>query len=615
MRRRSSHLHHCRGLVLLICGFSWIAGHAADFRIRDVEGLIDLTLAYGAAYRFRNADKRIVAIANGGKAENANRDDGDLNYKEGIVSNAVRANADLTLSWKQFGAYVRGFAMYDRENQDKDRARTPLSSNGRDIIGKNADLLDHYVSMRATAWGVPMIFRLGDQVVNWGESSFIRDGVDIINPLNLANLGQPVVPGRDLLIPQGMFWGAANLTEHVAVEGYYQYEWKKVELPPVGSFFSTNDLAGSDGINFAMLGAGRYSDLGTDLDAAFALPPGTLGFDPNFYKLPGSGIGNADDHGQFGLTISTILPDANSTRISAHVVRYHSRLPIISGRTASQAAIDQTSQENVDELAARLAPVYEGTGLTPEEAADAATETAGALTTSQYANQASYRVEYPEDITMFGLSFSTATIRRGLLLSGELSHHRDYPFQISLTQIFGGVLSPMEFEGGAGSSDLGEFGANQNVRGYIKLNRSQATLGVTQLIGPRLGAAQTALNGDVAWAHIHDMPGSDDLPLQGSETPTSNSWGYRIGGLMTYNGVLGGLTLSPRVLWTHDVGGVTPAPVGTFLEGRKSFTVGMGLGYINRWTASMSYTSFMGAGSANLTRDRDLLRFRVSYTF
>ena len=84
---------------------------------------------------------------------------------------------------------------------------------------------------------------------------------------------------------------------------------------------------------------------------------------------------------------------------------------------------------------------------------------------------------------------------------------------------------------------------------------------------------------------------------------------------MTYNGVLGGLTLSPRVLWTHDVGGVTPAPVGTFLEGRKSFTVGMGLGYINRWTASMSYTSFMGAGSANLTRDRDLLRFRVSYTF
>jgi len=85
---------------------------AADFRAGQVEGLLDLTLAYGLGVRLDDADKDLVAIANGGKAKTANKDDGDLNYKEGIISNAVRLNADLTLSWQNFGAYVRGFAFH-----------------------------------------------------------------------------------------------------------------------------------------------------------------------------------------------------------------------------------------------------------------------------------------------------------------------------------------------------------------------------------------------------------------------------------------------------------------------------------------------------------------------
>ena len=140
-------------------------------------------------------------------------------------------------------------------------------------------------------------------------------------------------------------------------------------------------------------------------------------------KLPGLRVDDARDGGQFGLSVVTVLPNTNATRVSAHLVRYHSRLPIISGRTASQQAIDQTSQANVEALAASLVPSYEENGLTPDEAATAAEQTAAALTTSEYANQAGYFVEYPEDITMLGLSFSTATALRGLLLSGELSHH------------------------------------------------------------------------------------------------------------------------------------------------------------------------------------------------
>jgi hypothetical protein len=294
------------------------------------------------------------------------------------------------------------------------------------------------------------------------------------------------------------------------------------------------------------------------------------------------------------------------------MVRYHSRLPIISGRTASQQAIDETSQADVDALAASLVPAYVSTGLTPGEAASAAEQTAGAVTTSGYANQAGYIVEYPEDLTMLGLSFSTATAQRGLLLSGEFSYHHDFPFQINPADVFAATLSPIEFNG-AGSS-LGSFGANESVKGYSRHDRTQATLGVTQLFGPRFGAAQTAANVDFAVVHVHDMPGGSEPQLSAPIAPTSTSWGYRVGGSLIYNGVFGGVTLVPALLWTHDVNGATPAPLATFLEDRKSMTAALGVSFINQWTANLSYTNFLN-GSESLIRDRDMVRFRVSYNF
>ena len=502
-----------------------MACHATDFRAGQVEGLFDMTAAYGLGVRVEDVNKDIVAIANGGNSASANNDDGDLNYDKGIISNAVRLDADLTLVWKQFGVYARGYALYDYENEQGERARTPLSDDARDSLGKDADLLDHYVSMSIAPGGTPMIFRLGDQVLNWGESTFIRDGIDIINPVDFATLGQPVTPLRDRFIPLGMLWGGVNITEHVSVEGYYQYEWEPVALPPVGSYFSSLDLVGSDGVNVAMLGAGQFSDLGTDLDAAFGLPAGTLGFDADFMKLPGLRIDDAADGGQFGFSVSTFLPNTAATRISAHLVRYHSRLPVISGRTANQQAIDETSQANVDALAASLVPAYIESGLSPGEAASEAEQTAGSLTTSGYANQAGYFIEYPEDITMLGVGFSTATSRRGLLLSGEVSHHRNFPFQISPSAVFAATLSPIQFSDS--DSSLGSFGANETVRGYSRHDRTQATLGVTRFLGPRLGAAQTAANADIAMVYVHDMPGSDEPQLQATLPPTATSWGYR----------------------------------------------------------------------------------------
>ena len=72
---------------------------ATDFCVGNVEGLLDVTVAYGPGIRLQDRDEDLIAIANGGRCPSVNNDDGNLNYDEGIYSNALRVNADLTLAW------------------------------------------------------------------------------------------------------------------------------------------------------------------------------------------------------------------------------------------------------------------------------------------------------------------------------------------------------------------------------------------------------------------------------------------------------------------------------------------------------------------------------------
>jgi hypothetical protein len=586
---------------------------AADFRVGRTEGLFNLTVAYGVSIRTEDTDDDLVAFASGGNASSSNFDDGNLNYDTGVVSNMVRTSGEIVLRRGNFGAFVRGYAFYDYENDEGDRARTDLSGEARDVVGKDADLLDSYLTWRFHLGGMPMRIRVGDQVINWGETLFVRDGVDVINPVDFVAGLQPATTSEDLFVPLGMVWAAASVTEDIAVEGFYQYEWKATRLPPVGTYFSTNDAFGTEGLNAIFLGAGQVSDQGTDLDERYGLPAGTLGFDQDFNRLPGLRRVNASDDGQYGLTLRTIVPGVTATKIGFHYVRYHTRLPILSGQTGDAAAVAATSNAAVDARAAELAPIYEAEGLSPDEALAEATSTAEGLTLSGYVNDAGYFIEYPEDIDMLGVTFNTATRRRGILLSGELSHHRDFPFLIDSDAVVNAVLSPVLYNPSIGDGPLGSYGADEQVRGFERLDKSQAALGVARIFRGRLGATQTIVSADGAAVYVHDMPDWKDLPLAGTKRPDDASWGYRLLGQLNYNSLFGGLNLRPRVVFSHDVHGSTPGPFGTFLENRKSFTVGFSADYIRRWTLDMRYTNFMGGGSGNRLGDRDVLSMRISY--
>ncbi len=102
--------------------------------------------------------------------------------------------------------------------------------------------------------------------------------------------------------------------------------------------------------------------------------------------------------------------------------------------------------------------------------------------------------------------------------------------------------------------------------------------------------------GEFGFNKVFDMPSKDELRFEGPGTYTSGnplmslpggahagkpyeepehfaddfSWGYRLVSRLTYNNAIGAWSLAPRISWQHDPDGVTPAPGGSFIEGRQA---------------------------------------------
>jgi hypothetical protein len=583
---------------------------AATFAVRDLQGLFNGRLSYGALYRVEDRDDDLIAISSDGNAQSANADDGNLNYDEGLVSSTVRATGELALFWRDFGFFGRGAAFYDFKNQANDPARTGFDSDAEKLVGSDVELREAYFNWRVRPGGTPTLIRIGQQIINWSETTFVRDGLDVINPVDLVTFLQPSSTREDLRIPQRMVWVAANVTQTFSAEAYYQYEWEPVEIPPVGWYFSNNDGVGGEGLHSWMYGDGLVSDLGTDLDDYFELPEGTLGFDEDFQRLPGRNRDKASDTGQYGAALIGFLPDSNATKIGLHYIRYHSRFPVIMGRTGDAAAVAATAEPLVAARASALESIYLGEGLDPGEAALLGREAAEELTLSRYANEASFFASYPEDIDLVGISFSTALRQTGTLLAGEISHHLDYPFQLALNPLLDTVFSPVLFDTDVGDTALGDFGPGEIIGGFQRFDRTLLTLEAAQIFRGRLWADQVLVSADLSWSAVHDLPGGDEPQLTSDD---EDSWGYRVQALASYSGLLGGITIAPFVSFSHDIDGTTPAPVSTFVEDRKNFTVGLRAFYINRIVGEVRYSGFSGGGRANLLRDRDNIRFQVSY--
>ena len=334
----------------------------------EFQGSLDTTISHGMTFRVEKRNSTLAADTNG--------NDGDLNYNRGIVSNTSKFTTDLDVGTGDFGAFVRATGFIDFENENGTRERTELSDAAKDRVGKNLELLDAYVTGTFDAGDAIVDMRLGRHVLNWGESTFIPNGINAINHFDVSKLRLPGSELREALLPVGLASLSVSPTDTLSMEGFYQLDWEETEIDPVGSYFSSIDYVGpgareavitdvverllpdeplkwDQGFGFGDLTPFINCDLG-----AIAELPATLGgspcpasqsaplpeqsaFDPDFASVLRGPDRTPEDSGQWGLAMRYLAEDLNDTEFGFYFLNYHSRLPTVGAQTASQQGLQE----------------------------------------------------------------------------------------------------------------------------------------------------------------------------------------------------------------------------------------------------------------------------------
>jgi hypothetical protein len=611
-----------------------LSGKGSSFSLN-----LDITLSYGATYRMEDRDPAIYSHFEGGTAWSGNGDDGNLNFDKGIVSNTPKATIDFSFASNpnkshQFGFFVRGSAFYDYALMQDCCERTELTDEALDWAGNRTELLDAY-----GWWQFPGgEIRVGRQVLNWGESTFIQGGLSVINSLDVSAIRVPGAELREAFRPQGMVWGSFNLSQNFSVEGFYQYEWEPTVIDPPGTYFSTNDFAGPGG-EHVFLAFDSFADTGEP--PVFIPPDMAAAMDHPFMSVPRGDTREAEDGGQYGVAFRLFVPSWGGTEFGFYYVNYHSRLPTINGVTGPITILP--------ELQALQVPValwsYYILGVPPgvDPVVDATvTQFVTAAATSVYANSANWYTAYPEDIKLYGLSWNAQLGTSGIAFQGEVSYRQDNPLQMDDVEVLFAALSPIS-AGLAAVNQVapGGVGFSEEIEGSRRFDTSQLQFTLTKIFSNFLGADQGVILGEFGFHKVFDMPSKDELRFEGPGTYTSGnplmslpggahagkpfeepehfaddfSWGYRLVSRLTYNNAIGAWSLSPRISWQQDVSGVTPGPGGSFIDGLTALSVGLSFDYQNAWQVDFSYTMYDGADRWNLINDRDFLGGFIKFSF
>lgn len=590
---------------------------ALPLRFGNVEGSFDTTLSIGGAWRVEQRDPELYGISafagnppQQGRQYSVNADDGNLNYNRGLFSLAAKGTHDLELRSGDFGAFIRGSWFYDFENQDGKRARTQFSDEVKGRVGHDAKLLDAYVVGRFDIAGHNLTLRAGSQVLSWGESTFIQNGINVVNPIDVAKLRVPGSELKEALVPVPMVSAALDLTDSLTLEGFYQLSWRRTEIDPPGSYFSTNDFAGFGGSR-VYLGFGAIPDTAP------------------FGYVPRGEENRPRNSLQGGVAMRYLAMGLNSTEFGLFYTRYHSRLPLISATTPTQPI-------SVAYIQTRTAQLM---GLGMDMATAQATATQEAFFAS--AATARYILEYPENISLYGISVNTDLGTTGISLQGEISLKTGVPLQVDDVELLFaaiGSINPAYATNNQLGNYLGQL--NTHIPGFRRHDVVQAQMTATKLTAPFLGASQWALVGEIGMTRVSGMPDQSVLRYDGPGTFASGSqaflnntgngavpaapaklfadktsYGYQLATRGDYNNALFGANVSAIFAFAHDFSGTTPLPLGNFIKNRKTYTVGLDFVYQNAWAAELRYTVFAGGGPANLLSDRDFVSVTLKYSF
>ena len=585
-----------RTLLALAIAVAWLPNAAMAFGFGESDGLhgnFDTTVSYGASWRVQGRDATLIGAGNGGVGS-LNGDDGNLNYNTGdITASLLKVTHELDLSVDRYGFFARGYYFHDFENASRTGPAPVVGGvtgtgytfgdQAHDRIGTGYKMLDAYAKASFALGERKTQVRLGNQVLSWGESMYITNGINVINSADVSKLRTPGSELKEALLPSPMLWASQELSDTANIEAFAIAKFKKIELDPRGSFFSTNDFISDDGSVFYLRGPDQH----------FPARPGVT------QSIPRGADREARNSGEFGVAMHVLAPELNNTEFGLYYLNYHQRAPIISTRRGGV------------NVAGVPVPINAPTNA-PTTAA------------------AQFFVEYPENIHLYGVSFNTAG-PAGIAFAGEYSYRPNLPLQITGGELF---LAAIGLQNSVTGNALAAatLPIGTEISGYRRVKAHQVQMSATKAFSNALGFDQVVLTSEIGFTHLQ-LPDGVYFGGYGETTPagsfgapatgagqgfaTPNSWGYQLAVSADYNNAIGAWRLSPRLAYSQAVRGVSP----TWNQGVQSLTVGLTGTLGDQWRADIGYTAFIGGRvfngtvNTNSSKDRDFVAASLSYAF
>ncbi len=318
-----------------------------------------------------------------------NTDDGRLNWDQGdLIGGTARVIHDLEVNWRNFTAFTRFNYFYDAVLDDADSAaRSPLSDDTRNDVGRGFNVLDAYLGVDFELFdtGIPVNLRHGYQVINWGEGTFIQNGISVISPIDANAFRRPGSELREAFVPIHATYLQTSLPGDISFEAFYQWEWEPFRVDPAGTPFSGADLirpldssgyGNLDGESWigGSQSAGTYRrncDFGApstvgvlnaiglglgaigapdptlipdcanaEIDMRYDIPIGMNEYvrreNGDLNRITRRGDEDASDGGEYGFAARYYADWFNATEFGAYYINYHSRLPIVAVQPASR---------------------------------------------------------------------------------------------------------------------------------------------------------------------------------------------------------------------------------------------------------------------------------------
>ncbi|MES2105503.1 MAG: DUF1302 family protein [Pseudomonadota bacterium] len=553
MRKKSRWIF--AGLSVFIMG----GASAVDFETEAINGSVNSNVTAGIGVRTKNQSCALIGTpnvsdcgANVNTAQWANADNGNLNYNKGTLFTgylSLTSEALVKVPEQNLKFLARGTALFDPVAADTSTTR--LSGDARNQMVHRATLLDFWGQKDFQIGGESAHVRLGNQVINWGESSFAAGGINATNAVDIQSLLIPGTQLKQALLPAPMISFASTLPAGLTTEAYLQFGWNANRFPAVGSYWSLSDNFGRGAVP-ATSNSSNFNEAGLDPATAF----------PYTAVRPGN-------KPQYGIRVG-YTPAGTSLNLAAYYENYTDKNPVFGSIAGgSMGAAQYLKDRSLLGVSANF-PIGDwaiGTELSyrPHDAVSMLGCFGAGGPADYNTNAAAGSCNWWKDNKKYQL------IVNGQLQMSPTSHP-----------------NTLKMLGNANSAVL------TAELGYIKYPGIDADKTYPTTTGAGQAAYTIPAAGYFVW--LTGQPNS--IP---AAKGTAKSAGYVVDFNWTYDGsAIPGWAVTPGVTFSNAFSGYTPNFAGNYLRGAKSANLYLVLTQNPAtWQAGLNYTAFFGGSAVN----------------